>query len=98
MTSPAEAETSERYMAVARRWFTEGWTGDLAMADDIFSEDLRTNGVHAGVAGPVGQPLWSRRRAARLDLPVASISREEADAHSASWLPSSRSTTRPPAP
>jgi predicted ester cyclase len=48
-------DTSEQYMATARRWFTEGWRGDLAMADDIFSEDLRTNGVHVGVAGPVGR-------------------------------------------
>jgi len=55
MTSPAELETSERYMAVARRWFTEGWTGNLAMADDIFSQDVRTNGVYVGVAGPVGR-------------------------------------------
>jgi predicted ester cyclase len=55
MTNPAELETSERYMAIARRWFTDGWTGDLAMADDIFSEDLRTNGVQVGVAGPVGR-------------------------------------------
>ena len=55
MTSPADLATSEQYMAIARRWFTEGWTGDLAMADDIFSEELRTNGVHVGVAGPVGR-------------------------------------------
>jgi predicted ester cyclase len=55
MTSPAEPEASERYLAIARRWFTEGWTGNLAMADDIFSEDVRTNGVHVGVAGPVGR-------------------------------------------
>jgi predicted ester cyclase len=55
MASPAELETSERYMQIARRWFTEGWRGDLAMADSIFSEDLRTNGVHVGVAGPVGR-------------------------------------------
>jgi steroid delta-isomerase-like uncharacterized protein len=48
-------ETSEQYMAIARRWFTEGWTGNLAMADDIFSEDLRTNGVHVGAAGPAGR-------------------------------------------
>ncbi len=48
-------ETSEQYMAIARRWFTEGWTGNLAMADEIFSEDVRTNGVHVGVAGPVGR-------------------------------------------
>jgi predicted ester cyclase len=55
MTTPAELETSEQYMQVARRWFTEGWRGDLAMASDIFSEELRTNGVHVGVAGPVGR-------------------------------------------
>jgi predicted ester cyclase len=61
MTTPAEpqtseaSETSERYMRIARQWFTEGWTGSLAMADDIFSEDLRTNGVHVGVAGPAGR-------------------------------------------
>jgi predicted ester cyclase len=55
MTSPAEPETSERYLAIARRWFTDGWTGTLAMADDIFSEELRANGVHVGVAGPVGR-------------------------------------------
>jgi predicted ester cyclase len=55
MTSPAELETSERYMAIARRWFTDGWAGNLVMADDIFREDLRTNGVHVGVAGPVGR-------------------------------------------
>ena len=42
-------------MAIARRWFTEGWTGNLAIAGDIFSEELRTNGVHVGVAGPVGR-------------------------------------------
>ena len=55
MTSTADLETSGRYMQIARKWFTEGWTGDLAMADDIFSEELRTNGVHVGVAGPVGR-------------------------------------------
>jgi len=55
MTTPAELDTSEQYMAVARRWFTEGWTGNLAMAEDLFSADLRTNGVHVGVAGPVGR-------------------------------------------
>jgi predicted ester cyclase len=55
MANPADLETSERYMAVARRWFTGGWTGNLAMADDIFSEELRANGVHVGVAGPVGR-------------------------------------------
>ena len=37
MTSPAELATSEQYMQIARRWFTEGWTGNLAMADGIFS-------------------------------------------------------------
>ena len=55
MTSPAGPETSEQYMAVARRWFTEGWTGNLVMAGEVFSEDLRTNGVRVGRAGPVGR-------------------------------------------
>ena len=48
-------EAGEQYMQVARRWFTEGWAGNLAMADDIFSGELRTNGVRVGVAGPVGR-------------------------------------------
>jgi len=55
MTSASETGTSERYQAIARRWFTDGWLGDLTMADRIFSEDLRTNGVRVGVAGPVGR-------------------------------------------
>ncbi len=55
MTRMTEPASSERYMEIARKWFTEGWRGNLAMADDIFSEDLRTNGVAVGVAGPVGR-------------------------------------------
>ena len=55
MANRAELETSERYMAIARLWFTKGWTGDLAMAGDIFSEELRTNGAHVGMAGPVAR-------------------------------------------
>lgn len=43
MTRPADSEA--RHMQAARRWFTAGWTGDLAMASRIFSEDLRINGV-----------------------------------------------------
>jgi predicted ester cyclase len=48
-------DTSERYLQLARQWFTEGWTGHLALADEIFSAQTRTNGVHVGVAGPVGR-------------------------------------------
>jgi len=55
MTSPADPETTEHHMQIGRRWFTEGWTGDLAMASGVFSEELRTNGVHVGVAGPVSR-------------------------------------------
>ena len=55
MTSTTGPETSERYMQIARKWFTDGWRGNLAIASDIFSEELRTNGVHVGVAGPVGR-------------------------------------------
>jgi predicted ester cyclase len=42
---------SERYMNIARRWFAEGWAGNVALADDLFSENVRTNGVLVGVAG-----------------------------------------------
>jgi predicted ester cyclase len=55
MAGTADSETGERYLQIARQWFTDGWTGNLAMADDIFSNELRTNGVHVGVAGPVGR-------------------------------------------
>jgi predicted ester cyclase len=55
MTKPAEMKSSEHYLQIARQWFTEGWTGNVAMADDLFSDDLRTNGVHVGVAGPAGR-------------------------------------------
>ena len=55
MTSQPGLEASERYMQIARQWFTDGWRGNLAMANDIFSEELRTNGIHVGVAGPVGR-------------------------------------------
>ncbi len=48
-----DRDSSERYLQIARAWFTDGWTGSLAMAGDIFSQDLRTNGVQVGVAGPV---------------------------------------------
>jgi len=37
MASPAELDISARYLAIARRWCTEGWTGNLALADEIFS-------------------------------------------------------------
>jgi predicted ester cyclase len=55
MTSIAGPEASERYMQVARQWFTDGWRGSLAMAADIFDDAVRTNGVHVGVAGPVSR-------------------------------------------
>jgi predicted ester cyclase len=55
MASPADQEASEFYLRTAWRWFTEGWTGDVAMASHIFSEELRTNGIHVGVAGPVSR-------------------------------------------
>jgi steroid delta-isomerase-like uncharacterized protein len=54
MTSQAE---QERNMNVARRWFTEGWTRDVDMADGIFSENLKTNGVTVGIAGPMKRIL-----------------------------------------
>jgi predicted ester cyclase len=31
---------------------SRGWAGNIALADDIFSESVRTNGVAVGEAGP----------------------------------------------
>jgi predicted ester cyclase len=44
--------SSEEHVAIMRRWFTEGWRGDVTMADDIFSPELTTNGVAVGIEGP----------------------------------------------
>jgi len=48
-------DDAEQRLKAAHRWFTEGWAGDIAMADDIFGDELRTNGVHVGPAGPKGR-------------------------------------------
>lgn len=55
MTGRPDLDASERYLRIARRWFTDGWRGDLTMAAEIFSSELRTNGVHVGIAGPVSR-------------------------------------------
>ncbi len=39
MTDQAD---SERHMNMARRWFTEGCPGNIVLADDLFSENVRT--------------------------------------------------------
>jgi steroid delta-isomerase-like uncharacterized protein len=57
MTSQAKPDISEQHMNMARRWFTDGWVRDADMADDIFSEDVMTNGVRVGIAGPKGRIL-----------------------------------------
>ncbi|MBV9603232.1 MAG: ester cyclase [Chloroflexi bacterium] len=43
---------TEQNAAVARRWFTEGWTGNMHIADEIFAADFTTNGQRVGPAGP----------------------------------------------
>ena len=44
-----KAEASTQIM---RRWFTEGWAGNGALADEIFSDEFSNNGVVVGPAGP----------------------------------------------
>jgi hypothetical protein len=43
------ADTNARVMA---RWFTDGWRGDDALADEIFVPNFSNNGVVVGPAGP----------------------------------------------
>jgi hypothetical protein len=35
MTSEIQQAEAEQRVRVVRRWFTEGWAGDTAMADDM---------------------------------------------------------------
>ncbi len=44
--------TREQNVRAVRRWFTEGWTGSLDLAEEIFSPALRTNGILVGTDGP----------------------------------------------
>jgi predicted ester cyclase len=55
MTS--EDQDTGAHLDLAHRWFTDGWAGQVGLADDIFSPDLRTNGVAVGVDGPKGRIL-----------------------------------------
>jgi hypothetical protein len=47
----AEQADGERCMDTSRRGFSEGRAGNTTLADDIFRESVRTNGVAVGVAG-----------------------------------------------
>jgi hypothetical protein len=47
MTDQAD---TERYVNMARRWFNQGWSGNIGLADDLFRENVRTNRVLVGVA------------------------------------------------
>ena len=38
--------------AMARRWFTEGWLGNVGLAEEIFSANFRSNGIAVGPRGP----------------------------------------------
>ena len=43
---------SEENVSAARRWFTQGLYGHMAVADDIFAEDVAINGRVVGPVGP----------------------------------------------
>jgi predicted ester cyclase len=42
----------DRQRDIARRWFTEGWAGDVGLADLIFDPAFMGNGVEIGPQGP----------------------------------------------
>jgi predicted ester cyclase len=43
---------SEANAAAARRWYLEGWTGQLELAHAIFAPELAINGLVVGPTGP----------------------------------------------
>ncbi|MCX4098532.1 ester cyclase [Nocardia sp. alder85J] len=46
------SDADQKRLVLAYRWFTEGWTVDIDLADTLFSTDLVTNGVPVGIEGP----------------------------------------------
>ena len=50
-SAPVTHDT-DRNRAATRRWFTAGWKGDLAYADQLFHRDFATNGEVVGPDGP----------------------------------------------
>lgn len=53
-TTPGAADAGDidRNTAVMHRWFTEGWAGNLDLADEIFDPAFTTNGNVVGREGP----------------------------------------------
>src|SRR5271154_2094390 len=52
MTDERRTDATESNERITRHWFTEGWLGDLAQADTIFSDTFSTNGITVGPTGP----------------------------------------------
>lgn len=50
--SSTEPSGEMRHARVMEQWFTEGWAGNDALADNIFSAWFSNNGVVVGPAGP----------------------------------------------
>lgn len=48
----AAAGDTDQNTAVMRRWFIEGWAGNLALADEVFDPNFTTNGNVVGREGP----------------------------------------------
>jgi predicted ester cyclase len=46
------AGSPEANAATTRRWFTEGWLGNVGLAVEIFADTLSVNGELVGPAGP----------------------------------------------
>jgi predicted ester cyclase len=51
MTSATPLNEAE-HARVMELWFTEGWTGDEQLADQIFDDRFCNNGIVVGPAGP----------------------------------------------
>jgi len=45
-------ESPHENEAVTRRWFTEGWTTNADLADEVFDTEFATNGIVVGIEGP----------------------------------------------
>lgn len=55
--------STEENKALARHWFAEGWnTGNVTVADEIFSPHFTLNGMEIGPEGPKKNVVRTRKR------------------------------------
>ena len=67
-SAATEPTSVNRHKQIMRRWFEEGWGGNLGLADEIFDSTFTLSGKAAGPGGPKANV--ARTRAGFADIAV----------------------------